>query len=60
MGKLMKKMLKKGGRKRKNSEMTEKEVVEILPPAKIFRQNSDADAYVKKVSAILGVFLPFN
>lgn len=56
----MKKMLKKGGRKRKNSEMTEKEVVEILPPAKIFRQNSDADAYVKKVSAILGVFLPFN
>lgn len=49
----MKKMGKKGGKKRKNSEMTEKEVEEVLPPAKIVRQDSDADVYVKKVSLIV-------
>uniref|UniRef100_A0A336MA96 Ribosome biogenesis protein BRX1 homolog n=1 Tax=Culicoides sonorensis TaxID=179676 RepID=A0A336MA96_CULSO len=47
MGKLTKKEIRKGAKKRKNDN-SEKEVKEILPPAKIIRQDSDADVYVKK------------
>lgn len=60
MGKFIKKMGKKGGKKRKNSEMSEKEVVEVLPPAKIVRQDTDADVYVKKVSPIRVLPMPYS
>lgn len=60
MGKFIKKMGKKGGKKRKNSEMSEKEVVEVLPPAKIVRQDTDADVYVKKVSPIRVLLMPYS
>lgn len=60
MGKFIKKMGKKGGKKRKNSEMSEKEMVEVLPPAKIVRQDTDADVYVKKVSPIRVLLMPYS
>lgn len=60
MGKFIKKMGKKGGKKRKNSEMSEKEMVEVLPPAKIVRQDTDADVYVKKVSPIRVLPMPYS
>lgn len=53
MGKLAQKMMKKGGKKRKSANVTEKVVEEVLPPAKILRTETDSDVYVKKVCDLL-------